>query len=245
MIAESPESPLVIGGVGGSGTRIVTELIKRMGYYMGKELNSSNDNMVLAEMFPLMRDRILTRSFDTHEFILNTVTRFAELMRNDMADTGYEKWGWKIPADYMIIEYIYKYFSNMRYIHVIRNGLDMAFSANQNQAQRWGRYFDVNCNAMPLPKASILFWARANNYAIKTATKCLGDRFLLLNFDRLCQDPYESIKKIAEFLRVEVNADNLGQIISHPSSIGRHKVSDCSIFDESDYEVVRLLGFDV
>jgi hypothetical protein len=37
--------PLVIGGVGGSGTRVVAEIIKKFGYYIGCDLNSACDNL--------------------------------------------------------------------------------------------------------------------------------------------------------------------------------------------------------
>ena len=37
--------PVVIGGVGGSGTRVVAKLLKTMGYYLGDSDEYTNDNI--------------------------------------------------------------------------------------------------------------------------------------------------------------------------------------------------------
>jgi len=40
-----PTSPIIIGGVGGSGTRVVTQMLIDLGYYMGTENNSAHDSL--------------------------------------------------------------------------------------------------------------------------------------------------------------------------------------------------------
>ena len=40
-----PAAPVVIGGVGGSGTRVVTDILMGLGYFMGDRLNSAHDNL--------------------------------------------------------------------------------------------------------------------------------------------------------------------------------------------------------
>jgi hypothetical protein len=41
-----PENgPVVIGGVGGSGTRVVAEIIAMFGFYLGRDLNNASDNL--------------------------------------------------------------------------------------------------------------------------------------------------------------------------------------------------------
>ena len=39
------KGPLAVGGVGGSGTRVIAEILIRLGFYMGSDLNSANDNL--------------------------------------------------------------------------------------------------------------------------------------------------------------------------------------------------------
>ena len=43
--------PLVIGGMGGSGTRLVAELCSLFGYYLGDDLNIASDNLLYTLIF--------------------------------------------------------------------------------------------------------------------------------------------------------------------------------------------------
>ncbi len=44
-------SPLVVGGIGGSGTRVIATIISRMGYFIGNDLNSALDNLTFTLIF--------------------------------------------------------------------------------------------------------------------------------------------------------------------------------------------------
>ena len=43
--------PVVIGGVGGSGTRVIAEIISQLGYYIGWDLNRARDNQWFMLLF--------------------------------------------------------------------------------------------------------------------------------------------------------------------------------------------------
>ena len=45
------DGPVAIGGVGGSGTRVVAEVLKCLGFYLGSLLNSSLDNLWFTLLF--------------------------------------------------------------------------------------------------------------------------------------------------------------------------------------------------
>jgi hypothetical protein len=239
------KSPVVIGGVGGSGTRVVAELVHQMGFFMGNNLNASNDNMTLAEHFPEIRRLILAGSPGTKDHIQDVIKQFGIKMQADMRRAGYQEWGWKLPSSSRIIEYYHDLFPGLRLIHTIRNGLDIAFSSNQNQTKKWGSFFDIDYRKMPMPKASLQYWIRANNYAIEKGRELLGDRFLLLNFDQLCNDPVTTVARIADFIGVDSYPEDIALLVKTPDSIGRYRGSDCSCFDASDYQAVRDLGFDI
>jgi len=55
----------------------------------------------------------------------------------------YKGWGWKEPNTHIYLEFLSKYFSDLKYIFVIRHGLDMAFSKNQAQLYNWGNLLGV------------------------------------------------------------------------------------------------------
>ncbi len=43
--------PVIIGGVGGSGTRVLAEIVAMFGFFMGKDLNSAGDNLTYTLLF--------------------------------------------------------------------------------------------------------------------------------------------------------------------------------------------------
>ena len=51
-------APVVIGGVGGSGTRVAAEMVESLGFFMGDDLNHAHDNMRLARRFDEIQSRV-------------------------------------------------------------------------------------------------------------------------------------------------------------------------------------------
>lgn len=43
--------PVIVGGVGGSGTRVVAEMLKSFGFFLGRDLNSASDNLTYTLLF--------------------------------------------------------------------------------------------------------------------------------------------------------------------------------------------------
>jgi len=275
MSQHTISNPIIVGGVGGSGTRLIVDLLKNMNIFMGNDLNLSNDNMQIAYSFPTFRDLIQSKNTpktpinqywdrikpnffkryqekkihdETKQIIFEklSLSPFEKIMRHDFAQQPYNGWGWKIPGNFLILEYLAEYFDNLKYIHTIRHGLDMAYSTNQNQLHNWGGFFGVDIQNLPLPKASLQYWIRANQKAMAVGNNLLKERFLLLNFDTLCQHPTQEIQLLANFLGLanhDVTA--LSKIVKIPDSLGRHKKHDLSIFDEEELEEVRNFGFKI
>jgi len=48
---EKSRGPVVIGGIGGSGTRVVAEMLAMMGFFLGNDLNSASDNLTYTLLF--------------------------------------------------------------------------------------------------------------------------------------------------------------------------------------------------
>jgi len=246
---KSSFSPVFVGGVGGSGTRVVTDILMKMGFFMGDKLNSSNDYMELVNLFPKLRD--LMQSYETKSnpeiihFINCQIKEVRKSIQNAMQDQfRYKGWGWKVPTNFFILEYLNENFPDLKYIHVIRHGLDMAFSTNRNQLYNWGFYFDINAIKHSLPKASLKYWIKANKFAIHLCKKLVPDRFFLLYFDNLCIEPKASVKELSNFLKVEeIDLDALIKFIKIPNSLGRYNREDISIFDDDDIKEVAELGF--
>lgn len=239
--------PVAIGGVGGSGTRIFASIAKELGIYMGDTLNRANDNL----FFPPIRDLYLEKPcLAFEEIILRAqplIKEFDNLMQQGLQRSGLRYWGWKGPPTYLHLAAFNKFYGNkLRYVHVVRNGLDMAFSKNQNQVQNWGFLFGVNVEEVELPVASLRYWIAANQQAIADGKQYMPGRFLLLRFDDLCTNPYQIIQCFANFCGITVSSDQIEQaalLLKVPPSIGRYREKNLGVFSSAEIEAVRGLGF--
>jgi hypothetical protein len=250
----SPD-PIWVGGVGGSGTRLISTLLREMGYSLGDFVtNESLDNLFWPPMRKILlspasrvnrRDILANNAFSIFEGFMNESKTFKE--------SPEKSWVAKVPSCFLMLEDIAGYFPKMKYVHLIRNGMDMAFSRNLMQVREWGFYFGIEADNIMRPgnglsKSEILdYWIRANDFAVETATELLGDRFLLLSFDDLCLDPDTNLRILMDFIGrpVEDNEiDELKKSIRIPSSLNRYRNFDCSdLFNEEQLSSVKKYGF--
>jgi len=243
--------PVLIGGVGGSGTRVVAEIASQLGIAIGNDLNVSNDYLVVGRHFPAMRDLLKSRTADNaarvDEEILAIIRSFIPEIEADNPDAARgEPWGWKIPANFYFLPYFARLFPGMKYIHTIRNGLDMAFSGNQNQLFNWGDYFGIDPQAGPTEAASLEYWIQANHVALENARRLGEGRFLLVDFDAMCDSPSSAIDDIAAFIGVEPSRDSaLAELIRPPATRHRFRNKDCSAFTREQLSRVSALGYAV
>jgi len=93
------------------------------------------------------------------------------------------------------------------------------------------------------------FWINANQYAIKRGKNILGDRFYVVNFDRLCTFPFEEINGLAQFIGLELSDDRsreLATLVKTPGTMGSFRTKDFQkIFDHKKIQVVKNMGFSV
>lgn len=264
--------PIVIGGVGGSGTRLIAQCLKQMGFFIGEDLNGANDNLWFTLLFKrfevlfyseLEFERLVTiflkgmtgtknfskkemeivRNLQNRNTILSHKTK--SLFKKTYTNFRSDKWGWKEPNSHIFIDRLTKNFNNIKYIHVIRNGLDMAHSKNQNQLKLWGAHF-LNQEIDISPYYSLKYWSIVHKRILKIG-KSMGDNFLLLNYDNFCINPENGIQILTDFLNIKLNIREkyqLLKLIQVPTSIGRFKQYGTKIFDPEDVAYVDTLGFD-
>ena len=278
-IADSNVAPVVVGGVGGSGTRLVAGILREQGVALSGELNEALDNLwfsllfvrrtillmppeklrqlawlfansmrdglpVPADLLPLLdeaarydRGPALTRAVlqNSRESILNP----------EAAPDCESQWGWKQPNTHVMVPLLNQCFPGMKYIYVVRSGLHMAFSGNQNQLKYfWGDLL-LDGDTSPTPRNALRYWV-ASYKRIVGDYHLLGDRLYILNFDDLCNNPAVQIQKLSEFLQVDISREKLHALaatISVPDGCGRYRRFDCSQLDPSDIEFVKQVGF--
>ncbi|MEZ5572066.1 MAG: sulfotransferase [Halioglobus sp.] len=172
-IAAEDSSPIVIGGLGGSGTRLVTEIVQKEGVTFGGPKNDFLDNLWFSllfvrrtillkpieevrrlvwlftnamrhslplpdELLPLIEEAALhDRGPSLRKAVLDEARE--TLVNNMFPGNSEGLWGWKQPNSHILLPLLNQFFPKMKFIYVLRNGLDMAFSYNQNQLKYfWG-----------------------------------------------------------------------------------------------------------
>ncbi|MFC1601847.1 sulfotransferase, partial [Candidatus Sumerlaeota bacterium] len=166
--------PIAVGGMGGSGTRLIAQILEQLGYFLGGDFNRAQDNLWFTLLFKrsdiltvpdaefdelvrLFQQRMTSPELISQESI-DMVKRLAENRRSQhtaawlrsraesfidtrSASARTKRWGWKEPNTHVVLHRLRQRLPAMRYIHVVRNGLDMAFSKNHNQLKTWGPHF--------------------------------------------------------------------------------------------------------
>jgi hypothetical protein len=269
--------PVAIGGIGGSGTRLVAEIVRRLGFYLGRDLNVAVDNLwftLLFKRFELGAETHRSPEFDCAAEVFRRVMvgdarltaeqiawvrtlavtdrlhhdgawlaeRVETLLEADAAGSGApDRWGWKEPNTHVFLDRLPAAFPGMKYIHVARNGLDMAFSANQNQLQLWGRLFLGEAAADATPRASLKYWCHVHRRVLRFGAGLPG-HFLMLNYGAFCQAPREHLPVLGRFLGVSIDPAQqavLESLVRVPDSIGRFKAHSLDLFDPADVRYVQ------
>jgi hypothetical protein len=280
-IAIQDSAPIVIGGIGGSGTRLVAQILQQEGVAFPGDKNEELDNLWFSLMF--VRRSILLKPL---EEVKRLVWLFVNAMRNGLPppeeliplldeaaryDRGpalrksvleaarqsicntredyrtYDLWGWKQPNSHVLVPLLAQHLPKMKYIYVLRNGLDMAFSYNQNQLKYFWGDLMLEGDTEPNPRNALRYWI-ASYKRICGDRALLGDRLYLLNFDSLCRNPIEQLVRLNEFLSLDASQDSVEAIagkITIPKSAGRHRFQDCSQLCSDDVDFVRSLDFDI
>ena len=277
MLAITKFSPVAIGGIGGSGTRLIAKILKKLGLYIGDDINTANDNLWFTllfkhqeawdmaedqffELFQIFEstmtgrrwlsqrelslvERLSQVSRETHP--LDWLRRRAQSLKSrvEHRHTIETRWGWKEPNTHIFLDKLIRSSPELKYIHVVRNGLDMAFSSNQYQLRFWGHRI-LGENIQVNPWYSLRFWHLVHN-RVNEIGRQMGPRFMMLNYDEFCRSPTNWIERLASFVNIGyARLDRLASMVIPPGSIGRYRKEDVSIFDPRDVEFVREMGFD-
>lgn len=244
------DSVVIIGGVGGSGTRAVAEVVNSLGVFLGSNLNTALDNLdwPASQCAALIRNQSISYEEKLPE-VSAAFRSFSDKMRAEAEAKGGEGavWGTKVPGSFFYLRYLNEILNGFRYIHVIRHGLDMAFSRNHNQLLNWGEMLDIPAPGGATPRLLLKYWARANTYALQNCRTWLPDRHLVVRFEDVCSDSAACRSRIADFLNltdIGSGKSNVEDRIFRQESEGRYKkLAQPGMFDECDLLTLKQLGF--
>jgi hypothetical protein len=271
--------PVAIGGIGGSGTRLVAEILKQLDYYIGDDLNEMNDTVWFTLLFKrtelLGNEAEFSRALDIflegmcgrrdvtaedfawifrlaqHDRLQHDAAWLGERAKSLVRTLGQERplrscWGWKEPNTHIFLPELAAALPGLHYIHVMRNGLDMAFSDNQNQPRLWGPFFVKTMAPEETPRYFLKYWHLMQERAIRLASS-MGARFLLLDLDAFCDEPRTGLERLADFLQIKRDAmpyARLEPLVKPLATRGRFRQFDLTQFDAQDVGYVASLGYE-
>lgn len=208
--------PIVVGATGGSGTRALVSTLETLDVYMGVHLNHAGDAMPFEPALDRYLPKILGRTRTAHYALTDLPTALlnesagavlraaAEHLRM-VRDPG-RPWGFKNPRQIFLLPILNELFPGFRFIHLVRDGRDMALSTNRNQVNK---YDDILYHGRPEPDpefAAIRLWSDVNVDAARCARYILGERYLEVRYEDLCDDTDATIRAIAAFTRPDGEA---------------------------------------
>jgi hypothetical protein len=189
--------PVVIGGTGGSGTRLVARLLREMGLALGSHVNPAEDALAFVPVYDRYVNAYLQNgTVDEPQFE-------ADLLRAIHAHldpAGLRVWGWKNPRSIYLLPLLDRLVPGLRFVHVIRHGLDMALSSNQNQLMFHGdAAIGAESRDLPAETRAALLWQRVNEAAADHGSAMPG-RYFLVRYEDVCAEPGRTLSPIGAAL---------------------------------------------
>lgn len=247
--AEGLLNPIGVGAVGGSGTRLVRSMLAQAGIAMSAPINEAGDSIEWPPITKLLDGR---GERSPEDMLMASFCVFEDLLLRRRDKLGlHGRIGWKVPGMFLWLRELAAYFPQMQYIHLVRSGLDMAYSSNQTQVTNWASRFGIELRRTDAgrihPSVVLEYWLQANHFALDLGRELLGDRFLVIRFEDLCGEPAAEVDRLFDFLGLDLPAAArraIADLVRPPKSIGRYRERDWSAdFSAEQLQRVEALGY--
>jgi hypothetical protein len=237
-----PPSPLVIGGVGGSGTRVFSQIARATGRLMGDLVNASDDALELMGfvdrwLAPYHAARRAGEDVPDADAMRFDLHACLDRHRAGGAGAPGRPWGFKQPRSIHFLPFLRAELPELRFLHVVRDGRDVAFGRqaatvleNAGDALLGAGWRDI-----PAPVALIELWDVANGLAADYAESEMGDAYLRVRFEDLCRAPDDVVGRVARFTGGDADAAVLATVaarVAWPASIGIWRRADTKLARE-------------
>jgi hypothetical protein len=187
-------SPIVVGGVGGSGTRLVVQLLQDADVAMGLRCNPAGDSMPFVPLYDRYINSYLRGVVQPAEFAKSLVSAMAEHRGKEPV---FGPWGWKNPRSIYLLPLLDQSVTGLRFIHVVRDGLAMANSSNQAQLSKHGDIvLPEDMRTLDNSQRALMLWAIVNHAAADYGRR-MGNRYLRIRYEDICHDPRTASVELA------------------------------------------------
>ncbi len=236
-------APMIVFNKSHSGSRLLADVLGSAGVFMGSHLNESRDSLDIFELVEYLVTRYYpdySPLFDPHRA---PDTELARLMRNtfdehlqDFRERGNRPWGWKLCETVYALPVLDYCFPRARFIHLIRDGRDVAFCDHKAPDSAFWRkvYFNTDrirtfsglrLTAQAYRRQSYLFNAIhwVNSVSVGRAFGAmLRERYLEVRYEDLCRNLDSTSEELFQALGI-AGIGSAARPAAYLSSIGKHK----------------------
>ena len=221
----SAPPPVVVGATGGSGTRVIAQVLRKAGWFMGNRVNPRNEDSLPIAWF-------LTKRLKSLKDFPNVDSRTLARARRDFERMVYlhrrgislpdARWGWKNPRSLWLVPFLVDRFPELKFVHMIRDARDMMLSENIFFLRQNGHWLLGPDWWRNLEGAALELWRVSNKRALEFAQNSLKNRYHMVRYEDLCQKPTETVTRLLEFLEApKMDVGLLIEGIRDRGNIGR------------------------
>jgi hypothetical protein len=249
LVRSASGGPNVIGATGGSGTRVLARVCRRGGMFIGKKLNRSEDALEFAALYDRWLNPYVAGDLNEQERLAMTA-EFRQVVAAHLAQRGAagQSWGWKEPRSIYLLALLRSELPSLRLLHVVRDGRDMAYSANRMQLRKHGDAVLGESGDSDELRA-IALWNDVNLQAADYGERELGDRYLRIRFEDLCSEPTATVARVLDFFGLPGDAEQIaGNEVEAPPTIGRWRSADrelVAVLEQRAASALERFGYDL
>lgn len=127
-----------------------------------------------------------------------------------------------------LLPFFHRQLPTLKFLHVSRDGRDMAYSHNQNQLRKHGNVLlDRTDMEADQPVRAIALWSRLNLLTADYGETMLRTQYLRIRFEDLCRQPVPTIARIFAFFGLRSEVEHIAQLeVAPPPSLGRWRTKE-------------------
>lgn len=226
------KGPIFVAASNGSGTRLYAQILADAGVYQGEAMNYASEPEAILPYTRSITPKVLHEARSAiyapddisgalRERATAWMVEFSDELQQTMP-TSHQRWGWKHPRNLYLLPLLDSVFPDCVFVHVIRDGRDMAIAGNQADFRALGGHLGYRWRRSATSAAR--FWSSVNCDIAEWCESHLGERYIATRFEDLCASPDTEISRLIEAAGLDCSQGAIAKMaerVSPPDSIGR------------------------
>ena len=243
------QEPVFVGGFPGSGTRVISRILSACDIFMGNHLNESNGSEYFNDFLNRWVPEFITTDYSRNDELCKEMEDefLSCLCKHLEGITPDTRWGLKLSVNILILPLLHILFPAMKFIHILRDGRDLAASKKKRTSVR--KYsLDLIGREIVSTADMVELWRTITLRGFEYGNEHLSENYLLIRFEDLCRMPDEVIRRISEFANSPLEDTRIAAREVRPPSdaIGRwkHYHADFGNIPDRARTTLRRFGYE-